>query len=827
MLWHFHGFPSLTFVKLAILAGLTISSSSSCYSGDLEALRGFAETLTNGSILLSWPDDKACCFWDGVFCSPDTSNSSRVTLLHLADRGLRGSISALLSNLNELQYLDLSGNALSGGIPPELSSLRRLQHLDLSHNALSGPVTTIAAINSIQSLNLSSNCFNGSLSDLGAKLSNLIHLNISNNYFYGSLGPGICIGSSLLQEVSPARSSIWFRCKSFLSLPFNDFTGYLSEKLSNLLELRRLIISGNGFSGELPKVLGNLTMLEQLVADSNSLSGELPRSLGDCLNLKDLNLRNNSFSGRIGVDFSSMTLLSTLDVASNYLEGDLPPSLSACNQLTILSFAKNKLSGEIPVQFAKLESLSFVSLSNNSFKNISGALAVFQSCRKLSTLILTKNFHGERIPESSYDFRNLSILALGNCNLFGKIPFWLINCSKLQVLDLSWNNLSGTIPPWIGQFDRLIYLDISNNSLTGEIPKNLTDLKNLRLVRASTYGNSMSEPLYVKHNRSISGLQYNQISGFPPALYLNDNGFNGTIRPEFGDLKALHVLDLSSNYITGGIPETISNMVDLEVLDLSHNFLNGTIPSSLNKLTFLSKFSVAHNHLHGEVPTGGQFFSFSNSSFEGNPGLCRELNPCNGSLANSGRTREIPSGVGGRIGKNSMFGIIISVAVGIGVLLGIILVRISKKEGRDQVDEEEEVEAEAMEKRSFEYSGSKLVLFFQRTDGKNLTANDILRATNDFDQANIIGCGGFGLVYKACLPDGTKVAVKKLTGDCGQMEREFRAEVEALSRARHENLVSLKGHCRNGDDRLLIYSFMENGSLDYWLHEKMDGGSLL
>ncbi|KAK8968587.1 Phytosulfokine receptor 2 [Platanthera guangdongensis] len=490
-----------------------------------------------------------------------------------------------------------------------------------------------------------------------------------------------------------------------------------------------------------------------------------------------------------------MTLLSTLDVASNYLEGDLPPSLSACNQLTILSFAKNKLSGEIPMQFAKLESLSFVSLSNNSFKNISGALAVFQNCRKLSTLILTKNFHGERIPESSYDFRNLSILAVGNCNLFGKIPFWLMNCSKLQVLDLSWNNLSGTIPPWIGQFDRLIYLDISNNSLTGEIPKNLTDLKNLRLVRASTYGNSMSEPLYVKHSRRIGGLQYNQISGFPPALYLNDNGFNGTIWPEFGDLKALHVLDLSSNYITGGIPETI-------------------------------QICVAHNNFHGEVPTGGQFFSFSSSSFEGNPGLCRELNPCNGSLANSGRTREIPSGVGGRIGKNSMFGIIISVAVGIGVLLGIILVRISKKEGRDQVEEEEEVEAGAMEKRSFE-SGSKLVLFFQRTDGKNLTANDILRATNDFDQANIIGCGGFGLVYKACLPDGTKAAVKKLTGDCGQMEREFRAEVEALSRARHENLVSLKGYCRNGDDRLLIYSFMENGSLDYWLHEKMDGGSLL
>lgn len=59
------------------------------------------------------------------------------------------------------------------------------------------------------------------------------------------------------------------------------------------------------------------------------------------------------------------------------------------------------------------------------------------------------------------------------------------------------------------------------------------------------------------------------------------------------------------------------------------------------------------------------------------------------------------------------------------------------------------------------------------------------------------------------------------------MEREFQAEVEALSRAQHKNLVSLQGYCQHGTERLLIYSYMENGSLDYWLHERVDGGSLL
>uniref|UniRef100_A0A2P2P927 non-specific serine/threonine protein kinase n=1 Tax=Rhizophora mucronata TaxID=61149 RepID=A0A2P2P927_RHIMU len=59
------------------------------------------------------------------------------------------------------------------------------------------------------------------------------------------------------------------------------------------------------------------------------------------------------------------------------------------------------------------------------------------------------------------------------------------------------------------------------------------------------------------------------------------------------------------------------------------------------------------------------------------------------------------------------------------------------------------------------------------------------------------------------------------------MEREFHAEVEALSRAQHRNLVQLQGYCMFKNDKLLIYSFMENSSLDYWLHEKHDGPALL
>ncbi|CAN0864736.1 Tyrosine-sulfated glycopeptide receptor 1 [Linum grandiflorum] len=96
---------------------------------------------------------------------------------------------------------------------------------------------------------------------------------------------------------------------------------------------------------------------------------------------------------------------------------------------------------------------------------------------------------------------------------------------------------------------------------------------------------------------------------------------------------------------------------------------------------------------------------------------------------------------------------------------------------------------------------------------------ELLKATDNFSQANIVGCGGFGLVYKATLANGTKLAVKKLSGDFGLMEREFKSEIEALSTAQHENLVSLQGYCVHNGFRLLIYSYMEN--------EKTEGASQL
>ncbi|KAJ4904013.1 Protein kinase superfamily protein [Raphanus sativus] len=100
-----------------------------------------------------------------------------------------------------------------------------------------------------------------------------------------------------------------------------------------------------------------------------------------------------------------------------------------------------------------------------------------------------------------------------------------------------------------------------------------------------------------------------------------------------------------------------------------------------------------------------------------------------------------------------------------------------------------------------------------------ISMSELSIATNNFSSDLIVGDGSFGLVYRAKLANGPVVAVKKLDRDALQGLREFTAEMETLSSLRHPNIVRILGYCISGPDRVLIYEFLEKGSLDSWLHE--------
>ncbi|MBA0815235.1 hypothetical protein Gohar_020997, partial [Gossypium harknessii] len=100
------------------------------------------------------------------------------------------------------------------------------------------------------------------------------------------------------------------------------------------------------------------------------------------------------------------------------------------------------------------------------------------------------------------------------------------------------------------------------------------------------------------------------------------------------------------------------------------------------------------------------------------------------------------------------------------------------------------------------------------------TYEEVMEMTDGFARDNIVGEGGFGCVYKGRMPDGRFVAVKRLKVGNGQGEREFKAEVEIISRIHHRHLVSLVGYCISENQRLLIYDFVRNKTLEHHLHGK-------
>ncbi|MBA0737635.1 hypothetical protein Gogos_011089, partial [Gossypium gossypioides] len=109
----------------------------------------------------------------------------------------------------------------------------------------------------------------------------------------------------------------------------------------------------------------------------------------------------------------------------------------------------------------------------------------------------------------------------------------------------------------------------------------------------------------------------------------------------------------------------------------------------------------------------------------------------------------------------------------------------------------------------------KIALSFSK---RMFTYEELATATNGFSDANLIGQGGFGYVYRGIFVDGKEVAVKQLKVESRQGEREFKAEVEIISRLHHKHLVSLVGYCISETTRMLVYEFVPNNTLEFHLH---------
>ncbi|KAJ1277942.1 hypothetical protein BS78_04G041200 [Paspalum vaginatum] len=644
-------------VALVLLVSLAIPASS-CTEQEKTSLLQFLAGLSQDSIAKSWQEDSIdCCKWEGVTCNENKT----VVGVSLPFRGLERRIAPSLGNLTGLQHLNLSYNSLSGGLPLELVSSRSMVVLDVSFNQLSGDLHELSYSTSVQwplqVLNISSNLFTGQFTSTTWKgMQNLIALNASNNSLTGQIPSHFCniSPSFALLELSYNKISgsipSWIGNCSMLRVlkaDHNNLSGTLPDELFNATSLERLSFSSNGlqgildrehivklsnlailelgeneFTGKIPDSIGQLRRLQELHLARNNMYGELPSTLSNCTDLIMINLRNNSFTGElVKINFSNLENLKTLYLAWNNFNGTIPESIYSCIKLTALRLSYNNLHGQLSNGIGNLKSLSFLSLTYNNLIDITGALHVLNGSKNLSTLLIGLNFMNETMPdEDNIDgFENLHFLAIEECQLSGTIPLWISKLANLEVLFLNGNQLSGPIPTWIYTLNYLLYLDLPNNNFTGEIPK---ELMNMPMLTSDKTAANLDPRIFELTVYEGPSDQYCTCIAFPKALYLNGNKITGEIPVEIGQLKALQSLDVSHNNLKGPIPQSISNLTNLQVLDLSNNNLTGEIPAALDNLSFLSALNISNNNLEGPIPTGGQFSTFPNSSFDGNPRLC-------------------------------------------------------------------------------------------------------------------------------------------------------------------------------------------------------------
>uniref|UniRef100_M8B9M9 non-specific serine/threonine protein kinase n=1 Tax=Aegilops tauschii TaxID=37682 RepID=M8B9M9_AEGTA len=797
------------FLVAALLVTALVLRPAAALSPDGQALLSLLPTAPS-PVLPSWdPSAATPCSWQGVTCSPQ----SRVVSLSLPNTFLNlSTLPPPLASLSSLQLLNLSTCNISGTIPPSYASLAALRVLDLSSNALYGAIPgELGALSGLQYLFLNSNRFTGAIPRSLANLSALEVLCIQDNLFNGTIPASLGALTALQQLRVGGNPGLSGLIPSSLGALSNltvfggaatGLSGPIPEELGNLVNLQTLALYDTGLSaaparrawrlsGPIPPELGRLQKITSLLLWGNALSGKIPPELSNCSALVVLDLSGNRLSGQVPGALGRLGALEQLHLSDNQLTGRIPAVLSNCSSLTALQLDKNGLSGEIPAQLGELKALQVLFLWGNA---LSGSIPPsLGDCTELYALDLSKNRLTGGIPDEVFGLQKLSkLLLLGNA-LSGPLPPSVADCVSLVRLRLGENLLAGEIPREIGKLQNLVFLDLYSNRFTGHLPAELANITVLELLDVhnnSFTGNMLSGPL----PKSIQNLQKLTM------LDLSNNSFSGPIPPEIGALSSLSIsLDLSGNRFAGELPEEMSGLTQLQSLDLSSNGLYGSI-SVLGALTSLTSLNISYNNFSGAIPVTPFFKTLSSNSYTGNPSLCESYD---GHICASDMVR--------RTTLKTVRTVILVCAVLGSITLLLVVVWILFNRSR-RLEGEKKASLSAAGGNDFSYPWT-----FTPFQKLNFCVDNILECLKD---ENVIGKGCSGVVYRAEMPNGDIIAVKKLWKTTKEEPIDaFAAEIQILGHIRHRNIVKLLGYCSNKSVKLLLYNYVPNGNLQELLGE--------
>ncbi|XP_057249528.1 leucine-rich repeat receptor protein kinase HPCA1 [Beta vulgaris subsp. vulgaris] len=634
-----------------------------------------------------------------------------------------------------------------------------------------------------------------------------------------------------------------------------QLSGQLTGDLVFLSELQILDLSYNrGLTGSLPGDIGQLSRLTNLILLGCSLSGRIPDSIGLLQQLVSLSLNSNRFSGPVPASIGNLTNLFWLDLTDNRLTGSIPVSSGDTPGLDLLvntrhfHFGMNQLSGTIPPSLfsSDLNVIHVIFDNNNLTGNIPSTLGLVTT---LEALRLDRNSLDGDLPANLNNLTNVHELVLSNNNLSGPLPD-LTSMSNLIYVDLSNNSFAATeVPEWFSTLQALTTLMMERTGLVGQIPAEFFGIPQLQtvLLQHNRLNGTLDIGSSYSRQMQLIDLQNNSIRSFTV-----DSEYNFTLmgagNPFCQDTQVTlpycnNQQELGSSYstpvfctprrctstqtsspncrcaypYTGTLRFLVPSVsafgnanyfINLQ-LHILQRLVNLTLPVESISLSDVNMNSDGYLNMHLAIfPAEQDHFNrtgvfslglvFSNQIYK----PPTEYGPYY-FIANS------YTEFGGNDNK-SRIGIIIGAVVG-GIVLLLLLVGAGGY-AFYQKKKAEKAKQQANPFGSWDTQGTGGDVP-QLKGARFFTFQELQKCTNNFSETNNIGSGGYGKVYKGTLVDGQIIAIKRSQKGSMQGIREFKNEIELLTRVHHKNLVKLIGFCFDQEEQILVYEFISNGTL--------------
>ncbi|CAD5185702.1 unnamed protein product [Musa acuminata subsp. malaccensis] len=614
-----------------------------------------------------------------------------------------------------------------------------------------------------------------------------------------------------------------------------NLAGSLPADVRNLTSLSRLELQNNRLSGPLPSLAG-LSSLQSLLLHHNLFSSIPPDFFSGLSSLQSAYLDENPFAPwPLPATLSDATALVNFSANAANVSGPLPDFLATSFPgLDHLGLAFNLLSGPVPSAFAVAPFRSLWLNNQRGRSRLSGGIDFVENMTALEELWLHSNEFSGPLPDFS-GHTSLRDLQLRDNQLTGVVPYSLTELKSLSKVTLTNNLLQGPVPifPDSATVDLVPQSESFCLNTAGECDHRVTIL--LSIAKSFRYPSGFAENW--KGNNPCGWLGIScDAGGNITVINFSRMDLNGTISPDFSLFTTLQRMMLSNNNLTGTIPSTLTNLTSLKELDVSNNSLRGQVPSFSQNVLLKTDGNVNMGK-PAIAPPGSDSDSAHNGS---------DSNPAGSVDGSSGSSGKSSSG-----SISVIVGLVVAgvFSVSLAGLLGfcyykrklqnsgrvqspnttVIHPRLS---GSDQDMVKITVVGSSMnggmaasESYSRTSSGPSDVHVIDA--GNMVISIQVLRnVTNNFSEENILGRGGFGTVYKGELHDGTKIAVKRMEASIIGTKglNEFKSEIAVLTKVRHRNLVSLLGYCLDGNERLLVYEYMPQGTLSRHLLDWKEEG---